>query len=61
MNSSKNGRFRNELIGEAKYSIELLEVVVFIYHYSPKVGSFIQSATKRTQHRWILCAVLNFS
>jgi len=41
--------------------MELLKEVAFIYRLSPKAGSSIPFATKITQHRLILCAVLNFS
>ena len=34
-------------------------MVVFIYLFPPKAGSSIHPATKRAQHRCILCAVLN--
>ena len=38
------------MIGETQPEMELLEVVAFIYHFSPK---------KVQCHRWVLCAVLN--
>ena len=34
----------------------MLEVVAFSYPFSPETGSSVPSSTKRTQHRWILCA-----
>ena len=36
VNSSKNGGFRYEIIGETQPEVELLEVVTFIYPFSPK-------------------------
>ena len=34
----KKGRFSYELIGEIQPEMELLEVVAFIYPFSPKAG-----------------------
>ena len=39
VNSSKNGRFRYEMIGETQPEIELLEVVSCIYPFSLQAGS----------------------
>ena len=44
--SSKNGRFRYEMIGETQPEMELLEVVAFIYPFSSTLGSSIPSAIK---------------
>ena len=46
VNSSKNGRFEYEMIGETQLEMELLEVVAFIYPYSLKTGSSIPSAAR---------------
>ena len=45
VNSSRNDRFRYEMIGGTQLEMELLEVVAIIYHFSPKAGSLIPSAT----------------
>ena len=44
--SSKNSRFRHEMMGETQQEIELLKVVAFSYSFSLKAGSSIPSATK---------------
>ena len=46
VNSSKNGRFRYEMIGKTQPEMKLLEVATFIYLFSLKAGSSIPSATK---------------
>ena len=46
VNSSKNGRFRYEMIAETQSEVELLEAVSFIYPFSLKAGSLITSATR---------------
>ena len=63
VNSSKNGRFRYETIGETQQEMELLEVMGFIYSFPLQtVQSHLQSEfNSSTQHRWKLCAVLSFS
>ena len=40
VNSSKNGRFRYEMIGETQPEMELLEVVAFIYPLFAKTRQF---------------------
>ena len=60
VNNSKSGRFSYELIGETQPEMVVLESVAFIYAL-PKASSSILSATERTQHCCIICAVLKFS
>jgi len=44
VNSSINGRFKYEMIGETQPEIELLKAVAVIYPFWLKVGSSISSA-----------------
>ena len=46
VNSSRNDRFRYEMIGETQPEMELLEEVAVIYPFSLKVGSSIPSAAR---------------
>jgi len=46
VNSSKDGRYRYEMVGETQSEIELLDVVAFFYTFSLKEGSSIPSATR---------------
>ena len=46
VNSSKNDRFRYEMIGEKQPEMELLEEVAFIYPFLLKAGSSIPSGTR---------------
>ena len=46
VNSSKNGRFRCEMIGETQPEMELLELVLFIYPILLKAGALIPSAVR---------------
>ena len=47
VNSSKNDRFRYEMIGETQPDMELLEVVTFIYPFSLKAGNAAPSAQRK--------------
>ena len=58
VNSSKNVRFRYEMIGETQAEMELLEVVAFIYPFSLKAGSSIPCAARIL---FSFTAALNFS
>ena len=61
VNSSKNGRFRYELIGEAQPEMELKWKFIYPFWLKHGVQSHLQQEINSlTQHRWILCAVLNF-
>ena len=46
VNSSKNGRFRYEVIGETQPEMELLWVVAFIYPFFAKSWSSIPYAAR---------------
>ena len=62
VNSSKNGRFRYEIIDETQPEMELLEVVTLFYPFSLKAGGSIPlppEFNSSTQHRCILWAVLS--
>ena len=63
VNSSKNGRFRYEMIGERQPEMELLEAINAspLFAKSRWFTPICNQNLTLAQHRWILRAVLTFS